>query len=269
MDSIKSLPTMQRLFVVCCVVLGAILLSSATLSSSGRLNQKEISLPILKDNTASFNLISQERLDRRYVTRIQNASKKVITAYVTAVCDVPYSATDYTIGDYPVQPGDVVELSIPIGALPDKCRAAMTQPTIAILAVVFDDQTYGGEFIWAKGILDQRLGKKIQLERINSLLTQALKWSDIGEPVALKRLKDKIISLPINEGENSAVQAGLSEAKQRALYLLEEIEQWHQRSLTSQSTRNIPIRAELTGIDSIPRGLNKFITINEKWISRY
>lgn len=269
MNSTMSLSTKQRLFVVCSFVLGAILLSTAVLSSSARRSQREVSLPIVKDNTGSFNLISQERIDERFVTWMQNTSNKAITAYVTAVCGVPESAPDYTIGDDSIGPGKVVDITTSIRAVSDMCGSIITQPTITILAVVFDDRTYAGEFQWAKGILDDRRGHKIQLKRINRLLAEAIKWPDASQPAALERLKAEIAALPVDEGETPAVRGGLSSAKQRTLYLLDELKRWHQSSLTSQSRRNISIQGELAGIDSLPEGIEKLITLNEKWISRY
>jgi hypothetical protein len=269
MDSTRSLSTKQRLFVVCSFVLGATLLSTAALSSSARRSQREVSLPIVKDNTGSFGFIGLERLDGRFEARMQNTSKKAITAYVTAVCDVPESSTDYTIGDHLIEPGEIENVTVPNEAVPDKCGSTITQPTITILAVVFEDRTYAGEFQLAKSILDDRRGDKIQLKRINRLLAEALKGPDAGEPAAIERLKTEIAALPVDEGEPPAVRGGLSIAKQRALYLLDELKQWHQKSLTSQSRRNIPIQGELAGIDSLPEGIQKLVRLNEKWISRY
>jgi hypothetical protein len=267
MDSSKTLSTKERSFVVTSLVLGCLLLSSAVLSSSGRLRQQEINVPIVKDNSRSFNLISQERIDRRFVTRMQNSSNKAITAYVTAVCGVPESAIDYAIGDDLIKPGGVVDIVTPVGTVSDMCRS--TQPTITILAVVFDDKTSQGEFRWAKGVLDQRRGNKIQLRRINKLLTKALKWPDVRNATAIERLKEQIASLPVDEMEVSAVRGGLSDAKQRALYLLDELNRWHESDLTSQSRQSIAIQGELAGIDSLPSGIARLVTINEKWISRY
>jgi hypothetical protein len=119
-------------------------------------------LPILKDDTGSFRLVSLERIDDWLKIRMQNTSKKTITAYGDAVCDVPESSTDYTIGDHPILPGDVVEIMMPIMVVPHKCGPAITQPTITILAVIFDDRSYAGEFRWAKGILDNRRGETSQ-----------------------------------------------------------------------------------------------------------
>jgi hypothetical protein len=269
MDSTKRLSTKQRLFVVCSFVLGAITLSSAVLSSSATRGQQGVSFPIVKDNSGSFSLISQERIDSTFVTWMQNSSNKVITAYAMALCDVPWSSTDRTIGDDFIEPGEVVEITTSIRGVAHMCGSTITQPTVTILAVVFDDRTYAGEFRWAKGILDDRRGNKIQLKRINRLLANALKWSDVDTPASIERLKDKVASLPVDEGETPAVRSGLSGAKQRALYLLDELKRWHKDSLTSQSRRSIRIQGELAGIDSLPEGIEKLITLNEKWISRH
>jgi hypothetical protein len=208
-------------------------------------------------------------MDGQFVTQMQNTANKAITAYVTAICQVPVSATDRAIGDDFIGPGDVVDITVSIRAMSETCGSTITQPTITILAVVFDDRTYAGEIQWAKGILDDRQGNKIQLKRINRLLAKASKLPDASQPVALERLKDEIAALPVDEGEPPAVRGGLSSAKQRALYLLDELKQWHQSSQTPQSQRDNPARGEFAGIDSLRTGINRLIQLNEKWISRY
>lgn len=96
-------------------------------------------------------------------------------------------------------------------------------------------------------------------------MAKASKWSDLGKPAALERLKAEIAALPIDEEESPAVRGGLSSAIQRELYL----KQWHHSSLTSQMRRNNPIQGELAGIETISQGIANLITLNEKWISRY
>ncbi len=151
----------------------------------------------------------------------------------------------------------------------DHCSSTITQPTITILTVIFDDRTTAGEYLWAKGILDDRRGNKIQLKRINSLLRKAQKWPDSGEPAAIERLKAEIASLPVDEEEAPAVRSGLAGAKQRALYLLDELKQWHHSTLTAESVHDVHIRGELAGIKNLQEGIDKLISLNEKWISRY
>lgn len=269
MNSLASLSTKQRLFVVSCVVLGSVLLSAALLSPTRAGKRRDTSLPTVKDDTGSLDLISLERIDGRFLMRMQNTSNKAITAYAKAVCDVPESSMDYSIGDYSIQPGAVAEITTPTEAVRDKCGAAVTLPTITILAVVFDDQTYAGEFHMAKGILEDRRGNKIQLKRINRLLAKASKWSDAGQPAALEKLKAEITALPVDEWESPAARGGLSIAKQRALYLLDELKEWHVKSLTVQSREIVPSRWELAGIKNLQEGMDKLTNLNEKWISRY
>lgn len=270
MDSRTTLSTQQRLFVVSSVVLGAVLLSAAVLSSSSaRRRQQEVLLPTVKDNTGSLRLISLERIDHSFVMRMQNTSEKAITAYAKGVCDFPESSADYTLGDQSIKPGEVVKIGTPAEAVSDHCGSTMTQPTITILAVIFDDRTTAGDYQWAKGILDDRRGNKIQLKRINSLLRKAQKWPDAGEPAAIERLKAEVAALPVDEGEAPAVRSGLAGAKQMALYLLDELKQWHHSTLTAESVHNVPIQGELAGIRHLQQGMEKLISLNEKWISRY
>jgi hypothetical protein len=270
MDSPIISSANRRLFIVSCIVLGTVLLSTVVLTSGARRSQEKTSLPTLKDNSGSLSFVSVERLDDKlFVMRMKNTSKKTITAFGRAVCDFPESSTDYSIGDHSIGPGEVIEITMHVRVLADKCDPAITQPTITILAVIFDDKTYGGEFRWAKGILDDRRGTKIQLERINELFAKALKWPDVNQPAAIDRLKAEIKLLPIDKEEAPVVGGGFSTANQRVSYLLEELKRWHQSSLDAQSVRRDPIRAELAGINGIKEGIEKLIKLNEKWISRY
>jgi hypothetical protein len=270
MDFTEKLSTKQRLFVISCIVLGIGFFSTAVLFSSGGSNQKkEDRLPTLKDSTGSFKVISLEKKDPFFVMQVQNISDKAITAYTKGVCDYPESSSDYSLGGGSIKPGEIVKIDTPSNAVADHCDPAKTPPTITFLAVIFEDKTYAGEFQWAKGMLDNRRGLKIQLKRINALLAKASKWPDVEKAVAIERLSNQIASLPIDEGEGSAVQGGLSSAQQRALFLLDELKKWQQQSLTTQSLENIPVREELMGIKNVQEGLGKLIAVHEKWISRY
>jgi len=269
MTSLTSLSTKQRLFIVSSVVLGTILLTASVLSSNGRRSQHEVSLPTVKNKTSSLQVIDIEKLQTWFVTRVQNTSSKAITAYVMAVCDVPESATDYSIGPDSIEPGKVIEIITPVRALSDKCTSATTQPSITILAVVFDDRSTEGEYEWAKGILDDRRGLKIQLKRINRLLREALVRADRDEPKAIERLKAEISSLPIDEGAEPSVRGGLSAAKERVLFYLTELEQWHPRAVSSASAQNVSSRAEFAGVTRIEEGIARIASLNEKWISKY
>jgi len=268
MDHSMSLSTRQRLFVVSSVVLGTMLLSAAVLSLGSGPRRQEMNLPTVQDRTEAFQVLSLEKISRRYLIRARNTSGKVITAYVMAVCDEPESSADYTIGDHPIQPEAVVEINTPVQAVGNMCSTKGTPPTITILAVVFEDRTTAGEFSWAKGILDDRRGNKIQLKRINRLLRAAQKWPDADQPAAIERLKAEVEALPLDEAETPTVRSGQSDAKQRTLYLLDQLKQWHQNSLNAGSDGDFHIQAELDGIRNLKEGLDKLIRLHEKWISR-
>jgi len=268
MDSLTSLSTKQRLFVVSSVVLGTVLLSSALLSPARARRQKEISLPIVKNETKCLQFVSLEKIGPRFVTRMQNTCNRAITAYVMAVCDAPESATDYSIGPDSIEPGKIVEITTPLRAFSDKCTSQAAQPSLTMLAVVFDDRSTEGDYGWAKSILDDRRGHKIQLKRINRLLREAAQWSDRDTPAAIERLRNEISSLPVDEAEPPAVRGGLSAAKQRVLFFLAELEQWHQSTMRSAS-EGIQLRAEFAGVTRIQEGIARLASLNEKWISKY
>lgn len=269
MDVPARVSANRRLFIVSSFVLGSVLLSTAALSMGARPKHQRNSLPKLEDETGSFRLVSMERITEQFfVMRVQNISPKVITAYGDAVCNVPESSTDYTLGDFSIAPGEVVEQLMAVKVLSDNCDPDVTQPTVTINAVIFDDRTYAGESRFATGILEGRRGEKIQLQRINVLLTKALKSPDAGEVTAIDRLEAQIAALPI-DAETLAVRGGLSTAKQRASHLLEELRQWRQSGLTTQAARDTQLRGELAGISNLKGGLERLISLNEKWISRY
>lgn len=271
MGSLTSLSTKQRLFIVSSVVFGSILLTARIRSSGGRSGQQSYDLPIIKTEAKCLKFISLERINRRFVTTMKNISEKAITGYVVAVCDVPESAVDYSIGSNSIEPGQVVEITTPVMALSDQCASAATQPTITVLAVVFDDKSTDGEYGWAKGILDDRHGHRIQLRRINQLLRASAKWSDRNEATAIERLNSQISSLPVDEDETPSVRGGLAAAKQRILFYLSELDQWHESTMQSASAseRNRSHRGELAGISGIEEGVKRLVSLNDEWISKY
>jgi hypothetical protein len=255
--------TKQRLFIVFSVVLASILLTASARSYGNRAHQEDASLPAIEDNTKSLKFESVEKQGHFYLTRMKNISQKAITAYGIAVCEVPTSSTDFTIGDTKIEPGGFVEIITPVRTLSDNCKST-TKPNIRVLAVVFDDKSTDGEYGWALGILEDRRGHKIQLKRINRLLTVALKWRDKDKPIALERLKTEIAALPIDDDKSPAVRGGLEGAKQRVLFFLDELEKWQLSGRSSEHKR-----AELAGVHSLDEGFSRLISLNEGWISKY
>jgi len=276
MDRQPALSTKQRLFIVSSGIVGTILLSvsMSVLSSGGRpAQQQRESLPLVKSHTESLQFLNTEKADFGFITRMRNNSKKSITAYAVSLCDVPLFSEDFSIGQDSIGPGETLEIKTPIQTVSHQCGDAI-QPIITILAVVFDDQTSEGKFKWAKGILDNRRGEKIQLKRINRLLREAVRWADADKPAGIDRLKSQIAALTVDEEELPvSVRGGLVSAKDRTLHLIAELEQWHSKGpdIQSKSKSNPPtsLRAELAGISNLREGFAKLLNLNEKWISKY
>jgi len=258
----------QRVLVVSSVVLGCLLVSTAVASLSGRSARQHGGMPIIKDKTGSLRFVSIEKVDWLFVVRMENTSKKAISAYVVAVCGAPEHSADYTLGDHLIEPGENAEVKVAVQAVSDKCGYAITQPTISILSVVFDDRSFEGESQWAIGILEQRRGQKIQLERINRALKDALKRPDAPDRSVLQTLQVYIGSLPIDEQEPPAVRSGLAAARDSAMYMLTEIEQWHE-SRVGSSSKSVALRGELVGANNLREALERLTRLNEKWITRY
>jgi hypothetical protein len=254
MNSPTGLSTKQRLFIVSSLIIGSIMLSVSlsVLSSGGRPQQARDSLPLVKSNTGSLQFINTEKAEFGFLTRIRNNSKKSITAYAVSLCDTPLFSTDYSIGDNSIGTGQTFEITVSSQAVSNNCGDT-AQPIRTILAVVYDDRTTEGDFGWAKGILDNRRGERIQLKRINRLLTQAGRWADADKPAGIERLKSEIASLPVDEGEPSSVRGGLASAKDRILYMIGELEQWHSRKqgIQSKSGSDASLRAELAGVSNL------------------
>jgi len=267
MYSSTNLSIKERLFVATSFCLGSILLTAGLFAASGTRIQRTDTIPLVQDKTGAFQLINAERIEDRFVLRLQNTSRRIITAHAQAVCDVPESSTDYTIGDSSIAPGASIELVIPAKVLSANCGPEISQPVVTIVTAIFEDKTYAGDFRWAKGIFDDRKGQRVQLKRINDVLSKALKRS--GEATTLEEVRAEIDSLPIDEAEAPAVRGGLSTAKRRVLYLLGELGQWDQARSTAQSGHSIALRQELAGIKSLKEGIQRLVNLNEKWISRY
>jgi hypothetical protein len=245
---------------------------SLTVSSSdGRPVQKRSDvLPVVKSKPKSLEFLDTEKTDFGFITRMRNTSRKSITAYTVSLCDTPLFAEDYSIGNRSIEPGRALEIKTPIESVSHQCGGA-TEPTLTILAVVFDDRSTEGEFRWAKGILDDRRGQKIQLKRINRLLAKAAAAPDADDPIVIEKLKADIAGLPIDEAAAPAVRGGLATAKQTTLQMIAELEQWQSRreGIQSGSSSQISLRSELAGATTLKEGFVNLISFNEKCISKY
>ncbi len=229
--------------------------------SGARPDPQKDELPKVKNETESFQLVSVEKIDSLLQLRLKNTSNKAITAYRIGYGDGWQTGIDKILGDYVVAPGEVEEFRTSFSNVSNSDNSASPR-TVTILAVVFDDRSSEGDFEAASRILNDRLGQKIQLERINSLIQATLKSPDANTPVALSRLKSQITSLSEDQGKGQplAIHLGLHYMKQHVLKQLEGIEQWQQSGQV--------LEAELYDSTDVQDALVKLKQLGEKRIAK-
>ncbi len=247
-------------FVLLCVAV----FGTGILSSGVRSNSQEDRLPQVKNETESFQLVSIEKNKDLITLRMKNASDRGITAYSVSSHGRSRADTDYSISGHVIAPGEIEEIEIPFSSLNTSGAFTGKGPEIRILTVVFDDHTSEGDFTAAADIRNTRIGKKIQLKRINRLMEEALKSSDADSLNTLNNLKLRIATLPenIEKGQPFAVGSGLRNAKEDILTLIDRIEERQKDSNAKPQVygnNNTDLRGELT----------KLLREGEKWIAKY
>jgi hypothetical protein len=250
-------------FGISCV---AVVGSSLWLPHSQSSSQDD--LPQIRNETASFQLVSQEKRGAFLVLTMRNVSAKGITAYSVSGDPNGREDMDYAIGGHVIKPGDIEEIEFSLSSLDKAYSAKGKKSQIRILAVVFDDHTSEGNPGVAAMIRENRLGKKIQLKRINRLIREALRSLDANSSNVLGSLKSDIASLPedADKDQSSYVHDGLHSAKQDILGLIEELEQKENARGLGALTEHP--RAGGTGL-FLREGLDKIIQESEKWVGRY
>lgn len=233
-------------------------------SSGIKSNLQDDTLPKVKNETESFQLVSIEKAKDTVLLRMKNISGQGITAYSIASHENGREDTDYSIGDYVIANGAIEEIEIPLSSLRGSGASKRKKSDIRILAVVFEDQTSEGDYTAAADIRNTRLGKKIQLKRINQLLLEALNLHGTNQMSTLSDLKSRIASLSedIEKGQPSAVRSGLRNAKQDVLTLIDRIEQ-------RQKAMDTTHQADNSAGNDLQGELTKLVREGEKWIARY
>jgi hypothetical protein len=237
------------------------------------LQEKETRLPEVKNETESFELlgaeIEVEDIKERgvkyevLILRMRNNSKKAITAYSYSTNDGSYRESDFILGDSPIAPEAIYNLRINMQSIEIPGKATSDHPTVTILAVVFDDRTAEGDFNAVDAIFNDRLGQKIQLERINALLDETLNSPERDSPAVCDILRARIEALPTKrEGKQPrAVEEGLSYIKMRVDYLIKHIKEFH------ESGGKILPQIEIYGSVSVQDALRKLKEANKKYIA--
>jgi hypothetical protein len=230
--------------------------------SGARQRAQKDKLPQVKNETESFQLVSAEKIDFLLQLRLKNISKKAITAYKIGYGNGWQTGIDKIIGDDMVAPGEIEEFRTPFNNISNSDDPASPQ-SVTILAVVFDDRSSEGDFQAADEILNDRLGQKMQLERINRLIQAVLKSPDANTPAALGRLKSQIASLSEDQGKGQpfAIHIGLYYVKQQVLKQIEYIEEW-------QQSGKALLEAELYDSVNLQDALVKLKKLGEKRIAK-
>lgn len=222
-------------------------------------------LPQVKNETASFQLVSEEKRGSFLVVKVRNISGKGITAYSVSLGRSSRQDMDYCISGYTIEPGSTEEIEFPLSDLDvtDTSNGKRTQ--IRILSVIFADRTSDGDRGVAAMIQDRRLGKKIQLKRINRMIRDALASGDANLSSALDTLKAGIGLLsegPDGKEQSSYVNSGLHDAKVDVLRLIERFEQ-------NERAKTLGVADETQRGHLLRESLNKVVQESEKWVDRY
>ena len=244
------------------ILLFVALLSASVMTSRALPEPQNQELPRVRNETESFQLISVERLGYLLQLRLKNTSKKAITAYKIGYSNGWQTGIDKILGNEVVAPGEIEEFRTPFSNVSNSDDPTSPR-TVTILAVVFDDRSSEGDFQAADDILNDRLGQRIQLERINLLIQGVLKSPDTNTPAALGRLKAQIASLSEDQGKGQprAIHTGLYYMKQHVLKQIEELEQW-------QRDGKDMLREELYGSVNLQDALVKLKKLGEKRIPK-
>jgi hypothetical protein len=177
MSKDKALFQSSRFIAIAAIVAGIILVGGNVWSSSKKSTKEAVRV---NNHTQTCQILAAQKHDGHIKLSLRNDSNKDITAFVVALSvrpgdlftvkeDFAYSEIDFVIA-----PGEVYEKPIPIPS------SLVNQKTIPLdlLAVVFGDKSSEGDYEVVRGIEDERLGEKIQLDETVSLLNEMLALQD-------------------------------------------------------------------------------------------
>jgi hypothetical protein len=206
------------------VVCGAVVSTGVWLPQTR--SDSQDNLPRIKNETVSFQLVSEQRVGDELVVRFKNVSTLTITGYTLSLAQERIGADFFAnTSQKGVGPGAVEDVRIPLINL-----SSQSQKRVTLLTVVFEDRTYEGDFQAAKVILDRRLGYLTQMGRIRSLLFAAAKVPDqdasATSAALLEKLRYRISLLPEQDDQKPSpgMRSGLNFAKQWTLKQLSRLE---------------------------------------------
>jgi hypothetical protein len=266
MNTAKKVDGFVSIPLVC---IGGFALFLVVASSSMMLAKKgkQIQLPLVENSIQSFKLVSEEREDESILLRFKNYSNLTITGYTLSVGLERIGADFFpNTAVKGISPGMIEEVRIPLMNL-----SAQSQKRIVVLAVIFEDHTSEGDFQAARVIFERRRGYATQMRRITSLLFEAAQSGErvtsATVPTFLKQVKDKISSLPEQEGNTPSpgMRSGLNFAKQWTLKQIARLESGEmdselERSQTfSKHATKWPAGKILTGLEWIANKADEIV----------
>ena len=254
----------SKLFVF--ILLFVALLGVGGISSRALRDWQKGELPEVRNETESFQLVKITRQDDDYLLHMKNTSTKAITAYMVGDENGPSMTRISYFRDYVVAPGEIEEVWVGSKEMPASGADTPRRQIVTILCVMFDDHSSEGDFDADRQIRDLYLGEKIQLERINRLLHQAMQSPDANHPAAIERLMSQISSLPEEQeaGQSLWVHFGLHDAKEIIISnLSDELSQWQEGMRIFQSNPE-----KLGRVMEIHQRIDNILTHSQRWAAR-
>jgi hypothetical protein len=215
--------------------------------------------------------ISEARPDlgeKSYLLTLKNVSNKEIVAWAIQYPSgqMQYAGAAMGGGLSPGESRTVEVYDVSGNRVKDK--------KITIKLAMFDDGSSEGDFQVHKDITDSRMASKLQTERINAIIEEALlsrpdKPNQAKEKEWLEHITSEISNLPERGSPDKPRMAmGLLFAKQNTLSLLKALGEWE------ETRHNDPVRAGkilkerdavVVGTSDLTDGLTKIVRHNE-WL---
>ncbi|HEX8136300.1 MAG TPA: hypothetical protein VF544_01795 [Pyrinomonadaceae bacterium] len=182
--------------------------------------------PQVENRTQTLQVISIEPKGGDYLLSLKNGSDKSINGYSLAIGPRGILDADLTTVGRAIAPGASFTERIPAANLRSSSTGDSLQPTITIMAVLFEDSTSEGDSSAIDRHKARRAGAKGQLDTILPLIKATLDTPDSELPAALEKLKARVASLPEmpDHGRPPAFTSGLKGAKQDTLMMLQNLQ---------------------------------------------
>ena len=183
-------------------------------------------IPQIENKIQALQVVSIVPEGTDYILSLKNISDKSINGYSLAMGSRSTLDADLTTVGRVIAPGESFKERIPASNLQLSSASAPLQPTITIMAVMFEDSTSDGNSSAIARHKARRAGAKGQLGNILPLIKATLNVPDSELPVALERLKERVASLSETPGNGlpPASKSGLQSAKQDVLMMLQDLQ---------------------------------------------